>query len=198
MNVRRVLRPVLEASVAVLLIGGVVLVVLVRFFRLYAATATTDATLRPFRLRVAWEILKTFRTDATEELARAEMRIINNEYDREKDLQHQIGDVGAAGGPSIGVGQVERVTAKELGLWTPSPDVSSPEEERATYGALATQPGWSEGEGIAWSVVVLRSKWLATGKNVERALELYNGSGAGAREYYARTVTFGKAEGWLS
>lgn len=101
-----------------------------------------------------------------------------------------LGDVNAAGGPSVGPMQVYRATAKELGLYTPSADVAGDEAaERAEYAELANDTAW----GIRAGVAVMRSKQATldaftsshpgTTRTLQDLARLYNGGGAAARAY---------------
>jgi hypothetical protein len=101
-----------------------------------------------------------------------------------------LGDVALGAGPSVGPMQVYRATAKDLGLWTPSPEAAGDEQaEKAEYAKLAEDTAW----GIRAGVAVMRDKqrildaYVAAHPGTTRTLQdlarLYNGGGAQARKY---------------
>lgn len=144
------------------------------------------------RYRIAELALRTFGPKVVTDLRipRALMAIVNNES--RGDPKFTLGDTGASGGPSIGLMQVYRRTAVDMGLWKP-PAGASDEEVREAYAALAKD----EALGIAWGVKVFADKLRIAKGDLSKAVRLYNGSGPSAEAYRDRALAFGTSKGWV-
>jgi hypothetical protein len=145
------------------------------------------------RGRIVVELLRArpslaFRPARLVELARALMAIANNEYDRRRDLDDQVGDAGFGGGPSIGPMQVYRRTALELGLYeSPTAIVEGSPADREAYAALAADVAFCIRAGVR--VYLAKLEGPAHGDAAE-AIRRYNGGGDASRAYQSRALAF--------
>lgn len=122
-------------------------------------------------------------------IPRALVAIMNNESGgRTVNL---LGDTSASGGPSIGLMQMYRRTAEDLGLWTP-PAGASEKQARDAYAAASANIS----TGIRWGVAVFKQKLEDAKGNVPEAIRRYNGSGSAAEAYKQRALAFASALGW--
>lgn len=118
---------------------------------------------------------------ATEDHGRACVGIIWKESGGRPKL---IGDRNLLVGPSVGLGQVSRATAKDLKLWKPP----TTGDERRAYATMAEDDRW----GIHALVQVYKHKLKVARGDVQLAIERYNGGGPMARAYRTDVVA------WLS
>lgn len=126
-------------------------------------------------------------------LGRAYMSILGNES--RGDPRFTLGDTSIAAGPSVGITQVLRRTAKELGLFTdPTPATDGDLEEREAYAALADRDGWSVMAGVAVFAEKLRivreTRPDAGWSEIWSAVRRYNGSGPNAEAYRQKAADF--------
>lgn len=122
---------------------------------------------------------------ANVDTVRACMAIIRNESGGRSPPV--IGDATLGGGPSVGPMQIYRSTAKDLGLWTPPPEVEGDiDAERASYAELANDETWCVRAGCK----VFVTKLQIAGGNVPDAIRRYNGGGPAAAAYRDRAVAF--------
>lgn len=175
------------------------------FAKLFADAATGDATLDAIsvRGRIVAAALRvygplTMTGPQGTQIVRALMALANNEYDRRRPLDAQIGDTTSSHGPSVGFIQVSRDTAVELGLWSPPADADDdPDAIREAY-ALEASNLWTV---TVWGVRVFRAKVDAADGDLATGIRKYNGSGPRAEAYRAKALAFADAtwgEGALS
>lgn len=157
------------------------------FAKIFLAAKTGTPTLDRWgiRGRVVFQCIKQFpnlipHPEQLQRVVDAMMAIINNES--RGDPRNYIGDDGlpAAGGASVGPGQVSFKTAQALGL---VPDSETLDD----YKLRAPDEGW----GIKASVAVFKDK-LTRYKDVPTAIERYNGSGEAAENYEAKALAFAR------
>ncbi len=159
------------------LLEGVVLVSAALFLALWIAAKTGDPNLDRFgiRGRIILRGAEHFGPRLSRPIVRALMAIVHQESG---GLQvNYLGDKTAPGGPSVGPGQVEYATAKELGLIPQT-------ETRDQYAARVSQEGW----GIDAMVQVFKAKLAAAHGDVADAIRRYNGGGQAALGYQASAL----------
>jgi hypothetical protein len=122
-------------------------------------------------------------------IPRALMCIVNNESGGRPS--QVLGDTAASGGPSVGLMQIYRTTAVDLGLWTP-PAGASVDAAKQAYAELAQ----NEAQGIRWGVAVFAAKLRLAKGNIPDAIRRYNGSGHLAEAYKQRALDFAGVRGW--
>lgn len=110
---------------------------------------------------------------------RALMSIVNNEYDRRKPLDNQVGDAALSYGPSIGPMQVYRKTAIDFKLVPPSTTSEQYLLNRTNVDQV-----------IEWGVKVYKEKLKVARGDAILAIKLYNGSGPQAENYQSKALSF--------
>jgi hypothetical protein len=132
-----------------------------------------------FRVLVAFELLLNFgpKVVSDKRYGRALMAIFHQETDPRKPLTEQIGDVGLAGGPSIGPGQVYYKSAVDYGFF----DGTSEE-----YETLASNLSVC----VSMAVRVFKNKLADARGDFDEAIRRYNGSGTRAQKYAADALGF--------
>jgi hypothetical protein len=162
-------------------------------WRLLAAMETGSASLDRLGMRGCLALYSLLRFGPqlllNPAIPRALMCIANNESGGRPSMN--LGDKEASGGPSIGLMQVYRTTAVDLGLWTPPPGASVDAAKKA-YAALATD----EALGIRWGVAVFANKLKIAQGNIPEAIRRYNGSGPSAEAYKQRALDFAAVRKW--
>lgn len=128
-------------------------------------------------------------------LARAYMAII---YQESRGDHSAVGDREIRGGPSVGLGQVLRRTALDLGLWTdPTPGLDGDDEERRAYEEMRHHPSWQVAAGISVYLDKLHQARRAGPDpgwdEIWSAVRRYNGSGPAAEAYRKRAYAWARA-----
>jgi hypothetical protein len=159
------------------------------FGKLYAGAATGKPKLDRWqiRARVVFQVIKQCPSQVADpkhaqQLVDAMMAIINNESGG--DPKNYIGDDGlpAAGGASIGPGNVSFATAKDLAI-VPSSETLEQYKARAP----------DEHFGIKAAVTVFRDKLRTHGNDIAKAIRAYNGGGDAATKYASKALAFEEA-----
>lgn len=166
---------------AVVIVGGAAVSTLILASRIRTGHKDVDrlASLVAFNCLANWGPLAI--TDPR--YGRACMTII---YKESRGLpKNYVHDLTASGGPGVGPMAVNRLTAMELGLWSPRPNVSL-EQQRADYLELAQDEAW----GVKAGVRVFRDKLIRAKGDFAEGLRRYNGSGAAAEAYKADALSF--------
>lgn len=155
---------------------------------------TGDPKLDRWIDRIVHHLVRTLGDEATPEIGRALVGIV---WKESKGVPGLVGDkdpVKFKGGPSVGLMQVYRSTAKALGLWSPSRVISlqtktakQEHDERAEYAEMAKDDEWGIRAGV--HVFCIEKMRMAKG-DVARAVRMYNGSGDAAHAYQGEVLAW--------